>query len=150
MFFPLAALTLIVLEILVFAAVIDSIGFFGALGLWVLSVMAGGFLIRAQGLLTLTRAQAAFERGLFPVDALFESLCLLAAGALFVFPGFVSDILAIALLLPAFRNIFRERGADLFGMEKGRAASAGDGIIEGVYERVPDPPAGELPKAPRH
>lgn len=150
MFFWRAALALVLLEIVVFAAVIGEIGFFAALGLWLLSVMIGGWLMQEQGLGVMARAQAAFDRGAVPVGELFESFCLFAAGALFILPGFVSDIIAFALLVPALRNVLRVKGAGYFGMKEADMRPYDDGVIDGVYERVQEKPGQIPPKSPEN
>jgi UPF0716 protein FxsA len=138
MFFWKALPALILVEILVFAAVIGEIGFFATLGLWLLSAMIGGWLVNEQGLATLTRAQASFEKGVLPVGEIFDSLCLFAAGALLILPGFVSDVFAFAILVPGIRTILRTRGAPKFGLKEENLRPRDDSVIDGVYERVPE------------
>lgn len=138
MFFGRIAFALMVAEIITFALIIGEIGFWTTLGLWLLGALIGGWLMQDQGMATIKRAQASFERGLFPVDEMFESLCLFAAGALLILPGFVSDLFAFALLVPSFRNLLRSRGAKTFGLKEQAARPYEDGIIDGVYERVPE------------
>lgn len=138
MFFGRIALVLMVIEIFVLVAIIGEIGFFATLGLWLISALIGGWLMQEQGMSTLKRAQASFERGMLPVDELFESLCLFGAGALFIMPGFVSDFFAFALLVPSFRNLLRSRGGKTFGLKDAPLRPQEDGVIDGVYERVPE------------
>lgn len=150
MFFGRIALALAVVEIFVLAAIIGEIGFFATLGLWFLSALIGGWLMQEQGINTLRRAQASFDRGVLPVDELFESLCLFAAGALFIMPGFVGDLFAFALLAPSFRNLLRSRGGKTFGLRDAPQRPEEDGIIDGVYERVSDRAEQIAPKSPEN
>ena len=150
MFFWRIALALVVLEIIVMGVVIDNIGFFPTLGLWVLSAMIGGWLVQEQGMATMTRAQASFDRGVLPMGEMFESLCLFAAGALFILPGFVSDAIAFALLIPFVRNLLRTKGATKFGLREENLRPRDDGVIDGVYERVPEQNERIAPKSPEN
>ncbi len=150
MFFGRIALALAVVEIITFAAIIGEIGFWTTLGLWVLSALVGAWLMQEQGMATFKRAQASFERGQFPVDEMFESLCLFAAGALLILPGFVSDVFAFALLVPSFRNLLRSRGAKTFGLKEAPVRAYEDGVIDGVYERVPERTEQIPPKNPEN
>ena len=138
MFLGRIAFVLAVVEILVFAAIIGEIGFFATMGLWMLAAIIGGWLMQAQGMATLKRAQSSFDRGVVPMDEIFQSLCLFAASALLILPGFVSDLIAFALLVPSFRNLLRSHGAKTFGLQEETLRPYEDGVIDGVYERVPE------------
>lgn len=140
MFFSRIAFALVLIEMLVLFAVIGEIGFFAAFGLWALSAVIGVWLIQEQGLATMRRAQESFNRGVLPMGDMFESLCLLGAGLLLIMPGFVSDVVAAALLVPSFRNLARRRGAKIFGLKEQQQPQPtyDDGVIDGVYERVPE------------
>jgi len=136
MIFWQAGFGLIVLEIFTFGFVIGKIGFFKTLLLWIASAALGGWLVRTQGFAALIRAQASFERGAVPVDDLFDSLCLFIAGALFILPGFVSDIFAFMLLIPWIRNQIRTRAPHAFGLKEEAFRHREDGVIDGEYVRV--------------
>lgn len=133
------------LEVVTFAFVIGEIGFAHTFLAWIFSALLGGFLVKRQGMLTLTKARAAFEKGLTPVDELFESLCLLSAGALFILPGFISDIFAFFLLIPMMRGTIRAKGTKIFGLKEGAFKTRDDGVIEGDFVRVEEDPT-QLPK----
>jgi UPF0716 protein FxsA len=98
-------------------------------------------------------ARTRLERGEMPVEAAFEGLCLSAAGFLLVLPGFLTDILAVALLIAPVRAglwLWIERNAPAAvpqtagGSGPGRSGAPGGGpvIIEGDYHVVdPESPA---------
>jgi UPF0716 protein FxsA len=67
-----------------------------ALGLW---------LIKARGAYTLWQIRKEISQGQIPTQAVASSVFFVAAGVLFLIPGFLSDILAILLLLPITRNL---------------------------------------------
>lgn len=141
MFFWRIVFALILVEIfalIALIALIGEIGFFAVFGLWLVSAFFGGWLMQEQGMATLNRAQASLNRGTLPMGDLFEGLCVFGAGALLIMPGFISDIVALALLVPSFRNLVRTRGAKTFGLKEENMRASDDGVIDGVYERVPE------------
>lgn len=138
MFLWRAAFALLIVETLVFFAVVGKIGFFDTFLLWCLSALVGGYLVRAQGMATLGKLMAG---GRVQAEQMYDSFCLLLAGFLFVFPGFVSDLIAFALLIPVLRHSFREQGLKFFRFDAAPAPREEDGVIEGRYEVVDEAPA---------
>ena len=107
---PLLALLFIALpvaEIAVLIKVGSAIGVLNTIGLLILSAMVGTALVRAQGIATLGRVQDSLARDIFPAKAMFDGICLLAAGFLFLVPGFVSDVIGLLLVLPPVRTLLR-------------------------------------------
>lgn len=76
------------------------------LGLIVLCA-AGAWLVKRQGLATWKRVNEGFARGEMPTNALLDGVIWVIAGALLLVPGFVSDVLAVALILPPTRALLR-------------------------------------------
>ena len=130
-----AGMGLILLELFTFFFVVGKIGFFKTFLLWGASAVLGIWLVQAQGLATAARMQQIFDKGESPASAVFESICLLIAGLLFIFPGFISDVAAFVLLVPPLRISFKSLLGKHFQWteEKRREES---GIIEGDYVRV--------------
>ncbi|MGB4057395.1 MAG: FxsA family protein [Alphaproteobacteria bacterium] len=124
-----------ILELWIFVKVTGEVGFFLALTLLLLSAMTGGALVRHQGFRTVLSMHDAMERGKMPLDALFDEFCIVAAGILLIFPGFISDGIAILLLVPRLRTVLRG-----FVRKHPDWHSSESIIIEGEYERVEDDP----------
>jgi len=135
-------------EIWVLLEVGSVIGALPTVALVVLTAVVGAGLIRAQGLATLARARDTADRGEVPAMELLEGLCLLVAGAFLLTPGFVTDTLGFALLVPALRRglfvALLERGmlqvatrGGPRGARPGAGAGGGGGgrVIEGEYRR---------------
>ncbi len=101
--FLLALLALPVVEILVFIEVGHWLGWVPAIGILILTSMAGGALLRLQRQAVGERVQDRIRRGEPPVGELFDGLLLTVAGGLLTFPGFVTDALAVLLFLPPVR-----------------------------------------------
>lgn len=101
---PLAFILFPALELYVLILVGSEIGALATIGLVFLSMMAGLALLKARGAHLLARFQEGAAQGRIPPNPVFDTLCLMAAGWLFIFPGFVSDAIALALLLPVTRQ----------------------------------------------
>ena len=103
--FFLGLLGLFFLEIWVLIKVGSSIGALTTLILMVVAALLGGQLVRSQGVATLLNMQQRMQRGEAPAGDMLQGIWLAVAGFRFIFPGFVSDILALLLLQPAIRRL---------------------------------------------
>ena len=93
------------IEIALFMAVGDIIGFWGTLLMVVITAMIGAKLARSQGISVLLSAQQTVAQGKTPVKEIYAGICILMAGALLITPGFLTDGIGILLLVPAFRSL---------------------------------------------
>ena len=96
-------------EITVFIAVSDKIGLGTALLMALLTAILGGIIVRYQGIHTIMNAQQSLEHGQIPSKEIFNGLCLVAAGATLITPGFITDALGFSLLVPAIRDALRKK-----------------------------------------
>ena len=125
----MAALIFLAFIIVPIAEIAIFIGVGGAIGLWntialiVLTAIAGTALLRAQGLSTLRRAQESFARHVFPINELFDGLCLLIAGAMLLTPGFATDTAGLALFVPWIRAALRRALLGYLGTREGARRS---------------------------
>lgn len=83
-------------------------------GWWVLAGLLGGavlgsMLIRLRGQAFFRKAMAAMQRQEMPAEELVGGIAWYVAGALLIFPGFISDVLALVVLLPPVRRRVLER-----------------------------------------
>ncbi|MGI9064597.1 MAG: FxsA family protein [Pseudonocardiaceae bacterium] len=105
----LILLLAVVAEVVVLVTVGDLVGVLPTLGLLVLATLVGAWLLRREG----TRALAAFTEAVRtrrpPHRELADGVLIAAAGVLVVLPGFLSDVVAILLLLPPTRALVRRR-----------------------------------------
>jgi UPF0716 protein FxsA len=109
----LSVLALPLLEIAVFIIVGRAIGVLATLALVILAAIAGGLLLRQQGLGVVSRLRNNVNAGTIPGRTMFDAMLIGLAAVLLVLPGFLSDIAALALLVPPVR-------AWLFAMLAGR------------------------------
>jgi UPF0716 protein FxsA len=136
-----AVLAMPLLELAAFIAVAATIGFGWALSLIFAGSVAGLLILRHAGGAHIARIRVALGQGTFTAfQADSKGGVTLLAGILLVIPGFISDVVALLLLIgPLRRGI-----GDLFGStaSKGQA----DGVVDLAPEqwrRIPNP---SLPK----
>lgn len=138
-----------IIEIALFVEVGGRIGLAPTIGVVVLTAFAGTVLLRQQGLSTLRKAQSSLENNRFPMDEVFDGLCLVVAGALLLTPGFFTDAVGLSLFVPPFR-IYLRRWLGAFLASSGHVEvhaqgfDAGPGsVIDGEFEDLTPDDQGE-------
>lgn len=135
-------------EIALFATIGDEIGFINAILLCIAAAVAGSFLIQRQGMRAWQDIQEALNRGDLPVADIFNGICLYLAGILLMLPGFLSDFIAILLLIPAARRRLHrvlERffvGAPVHFNTR-RTWTEDSGVIDGEFTRMDESTGGD-------
>ena len=86
------------LEAVVMVRLAESMGWW-VLAWVVLAAVAGVALIKEARFAMLARLAAGLAHGRFPITALTDSVRTVLAGLLLIFPGVVSDLVALTLLL---------------------------------------------------
>ena len=107
-------------------------GWIGALptiGLVVLTATIGLSLLKQQGLSTLMRARLKMDEGAIPASELVSGVMIAVGGALLLTPGFVTDALGFALLIPQTRQWLLFKLIDRYRDKI---------VIEGEFHRVDD------------
>lgn len=109
MFVVLAVVFLLVpiAEIYVMLQVADVIGVPETILLLIAMSFLGAWLAKLAGLGVLNRLQRTVRAGKVPSAELVDGALVLFAAALMIAPGFLSDCLAILLLLPPSRAVVR-------------------------------------------
>lgn len=97
-------ITVPLFEIYLLLQVGGIIGVMPTIGLILLTAFLGALLLRLQGLRTIAEIQASLEREEIPAVSLLEGLILLVTGALLLTPGFFTDALGFAMLVPVLRR----------------------------------------------
>ena len=90
-------------ELYVILQVGQSIGVLNTIALLIVVSMVGAWLVKREGISVLRRAQERAHMGAVPGRELVDGVLILAAGALLLTPGFVTDVVGILLLLPPVR-----------------------------------------------
>ena len=132
--------------------VLEAIGIFwvaSAIGGWVLlwlllAAIAGIMLIRVERVAWGARLLFSVQSGANPLAAMFASGRILLAGGLLVFPGFISDAIALGLLLiPGTwtgrkRDPLRPANDDVPFPEPPPTRGETPATIDGEFKREPD------------
>lgn len=105
----LILLLAVFVELAVLVMVGDAIGVLPTLALLVLASLAGAALLRREGIRTLMAFNEAVRTRRPPHREVVDGMLLAGAGLLIVFPGFVSDVLGLLLVLPPTRALVRRR-----------------------------------------
>ncbi len=96
------------IEIALFIVVGNRIGLWPTLGIIVLTAAIGTWLVRAQGLTTIRWLRETLSELGNPSEPLAHGAMILVAGALLLTPGFFTDGIGFALLMPPVRSaVFR-------------------------------------------
>ena len=106
---PLFILVLPLAEIACFILVGRRIGLFATLSLVVLSAVAGVVLMCIQGFGVLARLRQSGLQGRAPGKEMLDAAMIMIAGILLLVPGFLTDIVGIALFLPPVRSFLWNR-----------------------------------------
>lgn len=92
-----------ILEIYVLISAGKIIGVWPTIGLIILTGMAGAYLLRTQGADILGKINTSLSQGELPAEDLIDAAMIFCGGATLLTPGFCTDILGFALLLPLTR-----------------------------------------------
>jgi UPF0716 protein FxsA len=107
---PILALAFIVVplaELAVIIAVGDLLGLLPTLLLLLGISVAGAWLAKREGLAAWRRFQLALGEGRVPTAEVADGAMVLLAGALLLTPGFLTDVVAVLLLLAPVRAALR-------------------------------------------
>lgn len=124
----LLLLALPFLEIAGFVIVGRQIGALATVGLVLASAIAGSLLLRHQGFGIMRRVRAEMDAGRDPSRQLAHGAMLFVAALLLIVPGFITDFLALLLLIAPVRNL-------AWQFLKNRVVVAGDFDIRGTGDR---------------
>ncbi len=121
----------------------SQIGALPTLFLTIFTALLGGWMVRRQGLATLTRVRDAMNRGEMPAFDLMEGAVLLVCGFMLLLPGFITDIVGFIFLIPWVRRWLLTLGLLNSGVMRPVGRPTGSGaesqretrVIEGEFHR---------------
>lgn len=145
-----------IIEIALFIEVGGLIGTWPTVAIVVLTAILGTIMLRQQGLAALRSVQGRLAAGENPGRLLADGAMILVAGALLVTPGFFTDAVGFALLVPAVRGWLWNWLAPRLTVVQVAGARAGPGprgagdhrqparaqTVEGEYEEIEIEPSG--------
>ena len=149
MWLLIAFIAVPVIEIGLFIQVGGIIGLWPTLLIVILTALAGTYLVRSQGRLALGQLQRSFNDLRDPTEPLVHGAMILFSGALLLTPGFFTDAIGFALLVPAIRKaMFKAIRARInvhsFGTPgmgqppRGQESRSGSDVIDGEFIELPD------------
>jgi UPF0716 protein FxsA len=117
-------------------------GIIGALPtilLVVFTAALGAWLMRQQGFATFQRFQASLAQGVIPAYEMIEGPIILVGGALLLTPGFITDILGFACLIPSLRRKIAQYIIEHYLIQAGghfqQAEDAEKNVLEGEFRK---------------
>jgi UPF0716 protein FxsA len=150
------------IELFVIIQVSDVIGVPLTIILLLLVSIAGAWLLKQQGTTTWRRMRATMQRGEMPTDEATDGALILLGGALLLTPGFVTDFVGLAFLVPPSRSAVKSVARRLlgrfarrrFGTTRSRRMVYDAGVTSvrrkpGGANSSSETPPGELPSAER-
>jgi len=133
------------IEIYLFIQVGGVIGAIPTIALIIFTALFGAMLLRFQGISTLARTRLAMAQGKVPAIEMMEDVLLVFAGALLLTPGFFTDTIGFALLVPPLRKALIRWFVSRSDFQVGGASGPGQAgrprdtyTIEGEYRRDDD------------
>lgn len=145
----IAFLMVPLIEIALFIQVGGLIGLWPTLLIVILTAVAGTYLVRSQGARALGDLQNSFHRASNPTEPLAHGAMILFSGALLLTPGFFTDAMGFALLVPSVRQAVMRYASSRIKVQthgferdapRGPASST---VVEGDFEEL-DPEAKPL------
>jgi UPF0716 protein FxsA len=97
------------IELAVFILIGQAIGFLNAIAILLLISIGGVLIVRHQGIGIYRRVRLQLREGIVPAAELVDGLLILIAGLLLIIPGYITDAVGLALLLPPVREFVRGR-----------------------------------------
>jgi UPF0716 protein FxsA len=144
----IALLLLPVAEVVAFLLVVWAIGFFPALGLMILTSIAGGVVLHHAGRGQIAHFRVAMRAtGVTEVAAQANGAMFVLGGILLLLPGFITDLVGAGLLVAPVRRWLGTTIGRAIG-RPGRATGPRSvvDLAPDEWRPVPDQPDPELPK----
>ncbi|MGR3634349.1 MAG: FxsA family protein [Shimia sp.] len=154
MWLLLAFVAVPLIEIALFINVGGAIGLWPTLAIVVATAFLGSWLVRTQGLMAIGNLQRSFSELNDPTEPLVHGAMILISGMTLLAPGFFTDAIGFALLIPAVRSAvfhYLRRRVTVQSFSMGGAQTAhqthrpsGDDVIDGQFTEVdqnPESPA---------
>ncbi len=137
------------LEITLFIQVGGAIGLGWTLAIVIATAFLGAYMVRSQGARAMMNLRSSFSGLQDPTEPLAHGAMILFSGALLLTPGFFTDFIGFALLIPAVRSaVYRylrtrvnvqsfQMGPDGQQQRPPHArANPNDRVIDGEFEEI--------------
>ena len=133
------------LEITLFIQVGGAIGLGWTLAIVIITAILGAWMVRSQGAQAMLNLRGSFSSLQDPTEHLAHGAMILFSGALLLTPGFFTDFVGFALLIPAvravvYKNVRARVNVQSFQMgpdgDPHQQPPRGDRVIDGEFEEV--------------
>ena len=152
MWLGIAFIAVPLIEITLFVQIGGAIGLGWTLAIVLVTAVLGTWLVRSQGAIALGQVKSSFNDLRDPTEPLVHGAMILFSGALLLTPGFFTDAIGFALLIPqvrqaAYKAIRKRVKVQGFGTpgpqpRQPQARPAREDVIEGEYHEIdPNKPA---------
>lgn len=101
-------------EIALLLRVSSSVGWGSTLLFVIMTALVGAALVSRQSRVAWQQVQTTFAKGEIPTKEIAHGSMILVSGALLVTPGFITDAIGFALLIPGIREILRRFAIRMF------------------------------------
>jgi len=91
-------------EVIVFLVVVQSLGLFGAVALGLVTSLLGAATLRQLGVRALTGLRQSVHANKASQGALLDGALAALGGVLLILPGFLTDVIGLALAAPSVRQ----------------------------------------------
>lgn len=126
-------------EIYLLIQVGGIIGAFPTILLVVFTAVLGAWLLKQQGFATFQRFQESLAQGVMPAYEMVEGPIILVGGALLLTPGFITDIIGFACLIPQSRRAIAQFVIEHYLVQAGahfqQAKEAENNVLEGEFRK---------------
>ena len=146
MWLLIAFIAVPLIEITLFIQVGGAIGLWPTLAIVVITAILGTWLVRSQGLRAMGELRSSFSNLKDPTEPLVHGAMILFSGALLLTPGFFTDAVGFALLIPGIRQALYQTirarvNIQSFGTPGGQQAHSprpdGQGdVIDGEFHEI--------------
>ncbi len=106
-FLFLAFIVVPVVEIFLITQVASQIDWLPTIALVIGVSMVGAWLVKREGLSVINRVRNSLNAGKLPTNELADGAMIFFASALMLTPGFLTDFVGLALLIPPIRALLR-------------------------------------------
>jgi UPF0716 protein FxsA len=126
-------------EIAGFVLVGRALGLWATLGLVVGTAILGAILLRSQGMQILKQISAESRDGRMPGRTLVDGAMIVVAGILLLLPGFLTDLIGLALFIPFVRSFLWSLVGKRIVVIRTRTTSHYEGSRTGPAGQKPGP-----------
>ncbi|TQV79481.1 FxsA family protein [Exilibacterium tricleocarpae] len=124
-----------IVEIWILIKVGSQIGALFTIAVVILTAVVGVGLLRQQGLSTLLRARQRLQMEEIPAQEVIEGLFIAFGGALLLTPGFLTDAVGFACLLPVSRRLMVRRLQPRVAVWQSTRRPPDSRTLEGEFKR---------------